>query len=799
MRICFESAARDHIGCANANLAGADCQIDTSATQLRTTRLIADHCTANHLRILGFQSLQEAQLDLTKSCTEQSEAIQSLLYGPAMFSGDVEAGPEGRDRCLRTVSRYGFKIARTALRERTRALDRIAAGDYTMPQRQQMLADAETKIAALRDSALNMIRSKCSDAEFSGSYGMSFSDFSGRLTSRSDCVAAAGHVVNAVACPVPVCGNAVKEADEECDDGNDSNGDACTPECKRTSCDSFGSTFELIQKAVFDGKGCSQQFCHGSTQSGGLDLREGNSYDSLVRHPSTLGTMERVAPSNSEASFLFKKLAAATLGQDLGGLGAPMPNGGLPALTPNELEAVRLWIYNGAPKTGVIAGTADLLNACLPPADPIQVQPPPPPAAGEGLRVHMPQLAMPPKSETEVCFATYYDFTGQVPEGVETVSGHFRYKKKTETQDPLSHHLIIHAYLGKYGPEDPGWGAWTCKGGVKDGETCDPKDIGSCGSDSDCGSEPIRRVACVGYGAPDFDQASTAPAFGGSQQPLSVSKWAEGVYSEIPVKGMIVWNSHAFNLTKRPAKVEAWVDFEFAKPPEQLYPVQGGLIGTPQIFIMNNTGGVPAFQRKEYCYTTTFQQGSRLFEIGSHMHKRGRLFRIWEPPNQPCTNQSGCSNAGETRAPLYTSTTYNDPVQLDFSPPIELDSPTRADRTYKYCAQYDNGLSDPADVKRLSISPVPPPPYPNIPCTTTHCADGKVGQACSGTGVAARNASCDTTPGAGDGHCDACALRGGFTTEDEMFLMIGYYFCSPDFPETCKNDYGFLGGGASVE
>ena len=28
----------------------------------------------------------------------------------------------------------------------------------------------------------------------------------------------------------------------------------------------------------------------------------------------------------------------------------------------------------------------------------------------------------------------------------------------------------------------------------------------------------------------------------------------------------------------------------------------------------------------------------------------------------------------------------------------------------------------------------------------------------------------------GDGECDACPLRGGVTTEDEMFILIGAYF-----------------------
>ena len=38
---------------------------------------------------------------------------------------------------------------------------------------------------------------------------------------------------------------------------------------------------------------------------------------------------------------------------------------------------------------------------------------------------------------------------------------------------------------------------------------------------------------------------------------------------------------------------------------------------------------------------------------------------------------------------------------------------------------------------------------------------------------------CDSSPGKGDGICDACALTGGLTTDDEMFILIGSYFCKP--------------------
>jgi hypothetical protein len=77
-------------------------------------------------------------------------------------------------------------------------------------------------------------------------------------------------------------------------------------------------------------------------------------------------------------------------------------------------------------------------------------------------------------------------------------------------------------------------------------------------------------------------------------------------------------------------------------------------------------------------------------------------------------------------------------------------------------------------------SPPTPLGIPGVlggPCVTpTGCTKGNVGTPCSGDTDAARNASCDSTSGAGDGFCDACVLKGGVTTEDEMFLLLGSYF-----------------------
>ena len=49
------------------------------------------------------------------------------------------------------------------------------------------------------------------------------------------------------------------------------------------------------------------------------------------------------------------------------------------------------------------------------------------------------------------------------------------------------------------------------------------------------------------------------------------------------------------------------------------------------------------------------------------------------------------------------------------------------------------------------------------------CMNGpNKGELCGGS-----DAFCDSSPGAGDGECDACPIIGGVTTEDEMFIMLG--------------------------
>lgn len=635
--------------------------------------------------------------------------------------------------------------------------------------------------------------------------------------------------------------------------------------------DDFPSTFAAIQKVIFENRGCTATICHGQAgdlvKNGNLDLRPDVAHANLISKPSeTVPGWMRIFPGQRDRSLLFQNLAAKTLPDDYEAPLRAMPPDQLPPLSIDELDAVRKWIEVGAPAEGTVPGTAELLDACLPPEKPIEIEPLAPPPAGEGVQLFMPRWILEPESEHEVCYVTYYDVTDQVPEQFRGPNGTFRYETAVVRQDPLSHHLIVNLYDGAKTIDDPIWGGFKCRGGASDGQVCDPTDIGACGAGSGCANEPAISIACIGAATlPSDAQVGLATSgFVVAQETATTLAYPDGVYREIPMKGIIIWNSHAFNLTDQPGKLEAWLNLYFAPPETQRYPATDIFIADPPtLFKMN----VPPFQAEEVCNVFTLPPNSQIFELSSHMHQRGKRWRTFEGawrcqggandgdacsplgPDEafettdlcagaPCTSRQSPRNGdcnGDLQVTidelilgvnivlgrstidecprldrndtgtigianlisavasaslpalrdaqgslLYTNFVYNDPLVLPLVPPMAMggEHVLPEERSLTYCALYDNGFAESTEVKMASTSPLPPLGIPvGGPCATpSGCTAGNVGAACSGATQAARDASCDSTPGAGDGFCDACVLTGGVTTEDEMFLLLGAFF-----------------------
>ena len=451
---------------------------------------------------------------------------------------------------------------------------------------------------------------------------------------------------------------------------------------------------------------------------------------------------------------------------------------GSTALSEDHLEAMRLWIRAGAPQDKEVDDVATLLGCSVgttPQAN--KIEPPPAPELGEGVQFVSGPWTVDANSENEVCYATYYDLDqqpGALPEwakvdcATEGLGRHdgecFAYKQQVLTQDPQSHHSLIYGYVGAGDTTDPGWGQWQCLNGPHAGTSCDPTQIGvpvseggaDCGGDYYvCGTPAKKSTGCVGFGPADYRQNTLG--MGGSQAPVSSAEFGNGIYSVLPTEGVIVWNSHAFNLSPEDTTIEQYNNFYFASPEEREYRNRG-IFDSKDIFVAN----VPPYEERTYCSTTTLPRGARLTELGSHAHKRGVLWQTWLPPQDPdCTVHNGCQpNASE---PDYVSRIYNDPLVLRYDPPLEYDSNDQSERTIKFCVTYDNGKNFP-DLLKLNSTSV------GSSCLLNrHCAGGPL-----------QGSQCQTNDDCGDGgRCDACIVRGGVTTEDEMFILLGNYYLVP--------------------
>lgn len=534
------------------------------------------------------------------------------------------------------------------------------------------------------------------------------------------------------------------------------------PECA----DTFDTTFAAVQEIVFEREGCTG--CHNAQASGGLDLSEGLSWANLYEVPAAGSDLLLLAPGDEQRSYLWNKLAAWT-DDSLLISGGKMPPAG--AISEPALELIRLWINAGAPEEGVLEETEDIIDACLPDPVPFQSKPLDPPAAGEGIQLVMPGFPLPAASEIEVCFATYVDVCDQIPEEYKTPDGNFFAWDTYEIRQNVgSHHLLIQAPNRTLGGQyvDPNdLDGWACTGGANEGATCDPLDADACGDDGQCATPVEGSTACIGYEAGNGISSSS---FSGTQQPQLRVETHPGVYQNAPCRTVVFWNSHSFNLTTTDTIMRARLNYEFAD--DRRFRSRsinsGGGFGITRLMAQ----GTAPYSKAEMCSDVALPVGAHLTGMSSHTHKRGER-SWWTDP------------AGEL---IYENLIYNDPPRTVFAEPRVYDSTNAADRTFRFCTIYNNGIDEAGNPDSETVTRSSRIPYGfggpgNVgfgscepeACVnpgadlTINCDDG----AANRTGD---DAACDTSPGAGDGYCDACQIMGGLTTENEMFQGTLQYF-----------------------
>jgi hypothetical protein len=271
---------------------------------------------------------------------------------------------------------------------------------------------------------------------------------------------------------------------------------------------------------------------------------------------------------------------------------------------------------------------------------------------------------------------------------------------------------------------------------------------------------------CNGYGP---GGSATPTVFSGTQQANFIRTNYPGAFSTMPIKGLLYFNSHAFNLTPEDAVMHARTNFRFATDLKYQILVYGDpIFGIPRLI----AEGAEPYTTKEMCDSFVLPKGARLTALSSHTHKHGKHW--WYDLAD-----------GER---IYDSYAYNDPRQRYFDPPMAFDQDDPEERRISWCSLYNNGVDedgndDPSLVTRASKIQYGIQGFglggSFGRCEPTRCInEGRTHIECN-DGVAnfqGDDAKCDSSPGAGDGFCDACRITGGVTTENEMFGPNIAYF-----------------------
>lgn len=541
------------------------------------------------------------------------------------------------------------------------------------------------------------------------------------------------------------------------------------PESPECAGEVYASTFDAVQKVIFDRYQCVG--CHsGDNASGDLDLTPEFAYENLMEVPSVGSNFARVYPGSRERSSLWLKMYGH-VDPSITSLALMPPSGPVPLDW--EFELLRRWLVAGAPETGVVLGTEELLPGCLSEPTPQSIIPLEAPEATEGVQFQMPGFDLYAASEREVCFATYYDLRDVVPEEYQSEDGQVFYFDGWEVrQDALSHHLIVFLPVSEAGDVTPDdFSNWSCAGGDRAGEVCDPREREACGLRGFCRTPVEDSLACNSY-APVLTRQSLAV-----QQAQSTQEFYPGTYREWPLEGVMLWNSHSFNLTAVDHILRGRFNLRFAR--DRSYPQleAGGfdtLFGIPRLI---GEGAAP-YTEQVLCERAVLPMGAMVTGLSSHTHSRGKHFWYEMPDGTH----------------IYDSYIYNDPLNLFFDEPMAFLDPDPAERTLTYCSLFRNGVDEdgnpvPDEVTRASDIEYAVPIGrlgPNIGlCEPTQCVNEGMYEVECDDGVANQagdDAACDSSPGAGDGSCDACSITGGVTTGNEMFGAQIWYFIAEGYP-----------------
>ena len=347
------------------------------------------------------------------------------------------------------------------------------------------------------------------------------------------------------------------------------------------------------------------------------------------------------------------------------------------------------------------------------------------------IHLKVPKFVVPPRSDREVCtfvplpMKKTFDLSGSTVANIGI--------KPTFT----THHFLMWVYQGTDLSAFP-----------KEGTIVDSK-------------------ACLDFGPTDTNQRALIV---GSQAPVLRTKLPDGIAQQLKptvstdgksVVGIIL-NSHWINSSDKPQKAAVKITLVAAKPhtvKQWLLPifdvVANVFINVPPGKVKTESGswGPGSLDLSAGLGGGDVPKGPAcVVGVTSHMHKRGTHFTIDE------TEADGKTVIQR----VLNTTTYTDPPQVSFTPPMLLDVGQRL----VYTCTHDNGVTTPLKMGCEEKPGVVPGVSALIAYVVLHTSSG-----------AARRCATDADcAGFGTGKCVPANLVFGFTSDDDMCIMPGGFY-----------------------
>jgi hypothetical protein len=203
---CALEAWKLRRACREHELNGAGCDRQTVNRAVELIRIGAGNsigepvCRSADVAILNFLNLAEARTDVDRSCRDTVAAVETTVFASPALPTD----PSPADlRCVAAVADAATQLFASALRERTRMLDRIALRIMAPRDKNALIETSEGRVAGMSGALDARLSILCPDGSLAALYGRSATELLEEIRDAADCLVGGTYAQAAVTCPTP--------------------------------------------------------------------------------------------------------------------------------------------------------------------------------------------------------------------------------------------------------------------------------------------------------------------------------------------------------------------------------------------------------------------------------------------------------------------------------------------------------------------------------------------------------------------------------------------------------------------